>query len=241
MVEYYCPQLAHQIMVAQGHPEGWQPGVGAFFVSAIPELDDLAIVEVRTETLRPLAEALLLEEQRFWEIVLEGREILLAEWDRLMADPEIARAIEIARSQKRYDTARKMVIDHLRAGGESVFSLSRRVQSRPDYSGIEVPEAFTDTVFAVSLGGQEEPFASVQEAEAFLLDWEPPGKEDLALLERAKEAFKRIAATVGPIRVDNVAVWPRKVHRYKEFCDAHGIAVPRREVETFVLVLLRKT
>lgn len=68
VVEYYQPQLAHQAMVAWGHPQGWN-GQEIHFWSFVPETGDGALVSVKVSTLGTMAEQLLAAEQAFWALV----------------------------------------------------------------------------------------------------------------------------------------------------------------------------
>ena len=68
VVDYYKPQIAHQALVAWGHPESWTDQM-TFFISYVPETGELAVVEKAVKDYRDLAEKLLDAEARFWASV----------------------------------------------------------------------------------------------------------------------------------------------------------------------------
>lgn len=82
VVEYYLPQLAHQALVAWGHPEQWK-NVEIRFASFVPETGDIAIVDIDpcaalpgepSRSLRDIAEPLIKAEKAFWDRVLRFRQ-----------------------------------------------------------------------------------------------------------------------------------------------------------------------
>ncbi len=79
VVEYYRPQLAHQALTAWGHPESWTDQM-TFFISYVPETDELVYVERPAKDYRALAESLLAAEIKFWESVTEAVPPCGVEW-----------------------------------------------------------------------------------------------------------------------------------------------------------------
>lgn len=79
VIDYYRPQIAHQALTAWGHPEGWKDQT-TFFISYVPEDDDLVYVEKPAKHYRKLAEQLLAAEIKFWESVLNAVPPCGAEW-----------------------------------------------------------------------------------------------------------------------------------------------------------------
>lgn len=66
---YYKPQIAHQALVAWGHPDRWEPDRELHYVSCIPEKKDTAIVRIRAKRMREFALRLFDAEQAFWNLV----------------------------------------------------------------------------------------------------------------------------------------------------------------------------
>lgn len=138
VVEYYLPQIAHQAMVAWGHPDEWKDQM-IFFYSFVPETHDGALVEVRAQSLATLARDLLPREIDFWQHVLDRTPIsgdAFAEaarrWKALMAEADALDA-EIAQ-------ARQEIID-LMAGrpkveAEGVIAYVSEVKGRVDYDAL---------------------------------------------------------------------------------------------------------
>lgn len=97
VVEYYLPQLAHQGMVAWGHPGGWTHDQRFFFATYLPPTADLAIVEMRAPQLAALAFRLLGAELHFWGLVEARTAPAGGEWVDLarrfiLAERELAAA-----------------------------------------------------------------------------------------------------------------------------------------------------
>jgi putative phage-type endonuclease len=68
VVDYYRPQIAHQAMVAWGHPQGWKDQT-TYFISYLPEENELIYVEKPAKDYRAMAEKLLDAEIAFWNSV----------------------------------------------------------------------------------------------------------------------------------------------------------------------------
>lgn len=131
VVEYYKPQLAHQALVAWGHPESWTNQT-AFFISYVPETGELAIVEKPAKDYRGLAEKLLEAEAKFWASVEEAVPPCGAEWieaaarymavniqlDMAKADAELAKArlIELLGSGKKMEGGGVSLVRSVKAG-----------------------------------------------------------------------------------------------------------------------------
>lgn len=141
VVGYYQPQIAHQAMVAWGHPSGWRPEKRIAFYSHIPETGEGALVDMPATDLAPLAEALLPHEIAFWKSVQEKRRPVVGdaefeqaaiEWARLMNEAD---AIEASLKE-----ARKRLTDALgarsRAEAHGVVAVRSTTKGRVDYAGL---------------------------------------------------------------------------------------------------------
>lgn len=138
VVGYYQPQLAHQAMVAWGHPEGWGDQVVMFY-SFVPETGDGALVEVPAKSLAPLAERLLQAELEFWRYVEDrvppaGDAFAQAaqEWLRLVTEAEELEA--------RVKEARNRVIELMggqkKVEGSGVIAYEAETKGRVDYAAL---------------------------------------------------------------------------------------------------------
>lgn len=79
VVDYYKPQLAHQALVAWGHPESWSDQM-TYFISYVPETGELVYVDKPVKEYRALAEKLFEAEVKFWESVANTVPPCGAEW-----------------------------------------------------------------------------------------------------------------------------------------------------------------
>lgn len=76
VVDYYQPQLAHQLMALHGHPAGWRGTERVHFV-AYDFLEEQAhIVSLNSEALRELAIKLFEAEKAFWHKVQKGQPLV---------------------------------------------------------------------------------------------------------------------------------------------------------------------
>lgn len=79
VVEYYRPQIAHQALVAWGHPDNWTDQM-TYFISYAPEIGELVFVDKPAKDYRALAEKLFQAEIGFWESVTQAMPPCGAEW-----------------------------------------------------------------------------------------------------------------------------------------------------------------
>lgn len=92
VVDYYKPQLAHQALVAWGHPDEWDAGNEVHFVTGVPERlvgendpTAIAVVRLKARDLAAYAAQLLEAEMDFWRCVTENRPPAGEGWAALAA------------------------------------------------------------------------------------------------------------------------------------------------------------
>lgn len=72
IVDYYVPQVAHQSLVAWGHPSAWPDDAVVHFVTFVPETGDLAIVRKPASDLAAFATDLYTHELTFLDSLNSG-------------------------------------------------------------------------------------------------------------------------------------------------------------------------
>lgn len=153
--DYYLVQMAHQGLVAWGHPAEWRAGERrAFYVSYHPETGDLAYVEVDVSELAALAGRYLPLAIRFWDEVLKARAQGvapeptepavplppdLAADAKAAADEFLSLSAQASALDERLAAARKRLIDAARAAGGrleafGVLAYETEVQGAVDYA-----------------------------------------------------------------------------------------------------------
>lgn len=111
VIEYYKPQIAHQALVAWGHPDGWEDQT-TFFLSYAPETGDLAIVEKPAKDYRAMAEKLLQAEASFWASVEQAVPPCGTEWVEAAARYiEAVTRLDLAKAET--DAAKGHLVDLL--------------------------------------------------------------------------------------------------------------------------------
>jgi len=159
VVDYYRPQLAHQALVAWGHPDEWDGGNEVHFVTGVPERlaegntdpTAIAVVRLKARELATYAAQLLEAEMDFWRCVTENRppagegwEALAAQWLRhkeAAARAEEARkAVEAA--MREYVEAHHLLVGE---GGGVRFQKEHRKGSVDwdkalKLAGVEIPD-----------------------------------------------------------------------------------------------------
>lgn len=170
VVEYYLPQLAHQGMVAWGHPGGWTNNQRFFFASYLPTTADLAIVEVAAPRLAALAFRLLGAELHFWGLVESRVPPAGDEWVDLarrfvMADREFeaaeqarneirAQLVELLGNEKRMDGGGVLAYRNDVKGKVNIDKVLKALAEKYQIPDVEIEELKTksrskskDTVF----------------------------------------------------------------------------------------------
>lgn len=156
VVEYYKPQLAHQALVAWGHPEGWTDET-TFFISYVPETGELAVVEKPAKDYRALAEKLLDAEARFWASVEQVVPPCGNEWidaaaryiavnvqlDLAKAEVEVAKGklVELLGSSKKIEGGGVSLVRAVKAGSVDYSALLKELM--PEKSEEDI-KAFCD-------------------------------------------------------------------------------------------------
>lgn len=112
VVGYYLPQLAHQGLVAWGHPDTWHVGQEFNFASFVPETGSLAIVSVKAPALASMAAQLLKAEAVFWDMVVKKLPPAGNEWVEA-ARKYLAIEADLEAIKEAKDEARQRLIDLL--------------------------------------------------------------------------------------------------------------------------------
>lgn len=155
VVGYYKPQLAHQALVAWGHPESWTDQT-TFFISFNPEEDDLVFVEKPAKDYRKLAEKLLEAEAAFWASVEQVVPPCGNEWveaaaryvslntqlDLAKAEVDVAksRLVELLGSGKKMEGGGVSLIRSSKAGSVDYMAAVKGLM--PDKTDEEIKEFF---------------------------------------------------------------------------------------------------
>jgi putative phage-type endonuclease len=151
VVDYYVPQLAHQALVAWGHPELWGSGKRVRFVTYDPDHADLAIVDVDLGEVMRMAKAVLPKLLDFWKAVVERRPPMGEDLEPL--------AVAYLEVQQRLDDV-KGEQDALRA---QLIELAEKKGGRAEGYGVSVARAVAKGTIdyakaAETLGIDFEPF-----------------------------------------------------------------------------------
>lgn len=125
VVDYYKPQIAHQALVAWGHPEGWRDQA-TFFISYNPEEGDLVYVEKPVKDYRKLAEKLLEAEIAFWTSVTQAVPPCGQEWiDAAAHYISLSEQMELAKAEVEVAKAKLVELlgagDKMEGGGVSII------------------------------------------------------------------------------------------------------------------------
>jgi len=153
VVAYYRPQIAHQALVAWGHPEGWKDQM-TYFISYNPEAQELVFIEKPAKEYRKLAEKLLEVEIDFWDSVQRGIPPCGVEWmeaashyisvseqlDLVKAEIEVAKArlIELLGGAKKMEGGGVSLVRAMRAGNVDYMAAVRDLM--PGKSDEEIKE-----------------------------------------------------------------------------------------------------
>ena len=210
VVDYYQPQLAHQLMALHGHPDGWSGKERIHFAVYDFQNEKAYIVSLNSEALRPLAQRLFNIEQAFWAKVQKGEPIVggYAWYGLAMTLSDMKTDVELADGYK--DIVRKAVEDLAYTPSNfyvrSVKSKGlRRVDWEAVVTEVGAPQELLDkhntgSIWCV-MGGAR-PFqvadCAAAIAESRFLEHRRSKDECEMLTARAKEMAKEIGELVGP-------------------------------------------
>lgn len=110
IVDYYVPQVAHQGLVAWGHPSQWPAHGALYFVSYVPETGDIAIVKKLAAEIAAFATELYDHEIAFLDSLRRGVPPCGAEYAAL-AEKYLAIEIEVKKLDSVKEKLRAAMIE----------------------------------------------------------------------------------------------------------------------------------
>lgn len=252
VVDYYKPQLAQQLTVMWGHPDGWRGDEQSILVVYFPEKDELIDIPVRSEELRDLARTMIQASQVFmdrWR-VMSGMH--LPEKLAQIEAEHRETLEEFAEADAQLSAATEFLRDAVEGGyTPQRFTVSKRTTTRSSIDterlladlGVDEDQAPRRPGFlAVGISKPEVSIHSFEEAEQLKVAAADTVKALKPEVDAIKEQVRELIAPVGRAKGELLRVFYRKGNIDAEaLASEHGVDLAAyTESTTFTSVVLRK-